>query len=55
MLLEVQWIKVKKSLTNDFRIIGNWFHENMMILNAKQYHYMYFGNVVKMMTLYSTE
>ena len=34
--------KVKKVLTNDFRIIENWFHENVMVLTAKKY--MYFGN-----------
>ena len=30
---------VKKALSdhfsNDFRIVGNWFHENLMVLNAK--------------------
>ena len=36
--------KVKKAPGNNFRIIGNWFHENVMVLNAKNYHYMYFGN-----------
>ena len=25
----------KKALRNDFRIIGNWFDKNMMVLNAK--------------------
>ena len=36
-------IIVKKALSNDFRIIGNWFHENVIVLNAKKCHYMYFG------------
>ena len=34
---------VKKALTNDFRIIQNSFHENLMVLNAKKCHYMCFG------------
>ena len=34
---------VKKALSNDFGIIGDWFHENLMVLNAKKCHYMYFG------------
>ena len=34
---------VKKARNNDFRIIENWFHENLMILNAKKCHYMCFG------------
>ena len=34
---------VKKALTNDFRIIQNWCHENLMVLNAKKCHYMCFG------------
>ena len=25
---------VKKALSNDFRIIENWFYENLMVLNA---------------------
>ena len=33
---------VKKALSKDFRVIQNWFHENL-ILNAKKYHYMCFG------------
>ena len=33
----------KKALDNHFRIIENWFHENLMVLNAKKCHYMYFG------------
>ena len=32
----------KKALSNDFRIIGNWFHEDMMVSNSKKYHYMCF-------------
>ena len=31
--------RVKKALRNDFRIIENWFHENVMVLNATKYHY----------------
>ena len=27
---------VKKALSNDFRIIENWFHENVVVLNAKK-------------------
>ena len=34
---------VKKALSNDFIIIQNWFHENLMVLNAKKYHHMCFG------------
>ena len=34
---------VKKALSNDFRIIENWFYENLMVLNAKKCHYMCFG------------
>ena len=34
---------VKKALSSDFRIIQNWFHENLMVLNAKKCHYMCFG------------
>ena len=34
---------VKKALSNDFRIIQNWFPENLMVLNAKICHYMCFG------------
>ena len=33
---------VKKALSNDFRIIQNWFHENFMVLNAKKCHYICF-------------
>ena len=35
--------RVKKALSNDFRIIQNWFRENVMVLNAKKCHYMRFG------------
>ena len=35
--------RVKKALSNDFRIIRNWFRENVMVLNAKKCHYMRFG------------
>ena len=31
---------VKKAISNDFRIIQNWFHKNLMVLNAKKCHYM---------------
>ena len=34
---------VKKALSNDFRIIQNWFHGNLMVLNAKKCHNMCFG------------
>ena len=34
---------VKKALSNDSRIIENWFHENLMALNAKKCHYTCFG------------
>ena len=34
---------VKKALSNDFRIIQNWFRENFMVLNTKKCHYMCFG------------
>ena len=34
---------VNKALSNDFRIIENWFHENLMVLNAKECHYMCYG------------
>ena len=39
--------EVKKALSNDFRMIENWFHENVMVLNAKKkkrYYYVHFGN-----------
>ena len=29
---------IEKALRNDFRIIGNWFHKNLMVLNAKKCH-----------------
>ena len=32
-----------KTLSNGFRIIENWFHQNLMVLNAKKCHYMRFG------------
>ena len=34
---------VKKELSNNFRSIQNWFHKNLMVLNSKKYHYMWFG------------
>ena len=34
---------VKKALSNDFRITQNWFHENLMVLNAKKYHYLFWN------------
>ena len=34
---------VKKALRKDFRIIQNWFHEILIILNAKKRHYICFG------------
>ena len=44
---------VKKALSNDFRIIQNWFHKNLMVSNAKKTCVS--EVVVKIMTLYSTE
>ena len=32
---------VKKALSNDFRIIQTWFHQNSVVLNAKKCHYMF--------------
>ena len=34
---------VKKALSNDFRIIQKWLHENLIVLNARKCHYMCFG------------
>ena len=34
---------VKKAFSNDFRIIENWLHENLMVLNAKKCNYTCFG------------
>ena len=34
--------RVKKALSNNFRLIENWFHESIMVLNAKKCHYMCF-------------
>ena len=34
---------VKKALSNHFRIIENWFYENLMVLNVKKCYYMGFG------------
>ena len=28
--------KVKKALSNDFGVIENWSHENVMVLNAEK-------------------
>ena len=36
--------KVKKALSNDFRIIEEWFHKNVMVLRSKKCYYMYFRN-----------
>ena len=33
---------VKKAISSNFRIIENWFQENIMVLNAKKWHYMCF-------------
>ena len=30
---------VKNALSNDFRVIQNWFHENLKVLNANKCHY----------------
>ena len=35
MQKNVKKVKLKKALSNDFRIIENWFGKNMMVLNAK--------------------
>ena len=35
MLLEIQWIKVKKELNNGFKIIGNWFQEKAFTAYTK--------------------
>ena len=34
---------LKKALTNNFRIIRNWFHKSLMALNQKKCHYICFG------------
>ena len=34
---------VQKALSSNFRVIQNWFHENLMVLNAKKCRYMLFG------------
>ena len=47
--------KDKKAPSNDFRIIENWFHKNVMILNAKNTIPCISETTVKMMTLYSME
>ena len=31
---------LKKALSNNFRVIENWFHEKLMVLNAKKCHGM---------------
>ena len=36
-------IGITKAPSNNFRIIQNWFHENLMVLNARKCHYMCFG------------
>ena len=33
---------VKKALSRVFRIIENWFHENLTVINRKKCHYMCF-------------
>ena len=33
---------IKKALSNKVRIIENWFHENLMVLNGKKCHYICF-------------
>ena len=35
LLLEIQWIKVKKELNNGFKIIGNWFQEKAFTAYTK--------------------
>ena len=34
---------VQKALSSNFRIIQNWFHKNLMVLNARKCHFMRFG------------
>ena len=34
---------IKKALSYNFRIIQNWFHANLMVLNAEKCHYLCFG------------
>ena len=34
---------LKKVLSNNSRIIQNWFHKKLMVLNGKKYHYMCLG------------
>ena len=46
---------VKKARNNNFRIIGNWFHKNMMVLTQKNTIACISVTAVKMVTLYSTE
>ena len=36
---------LKKALSNNFRVIENWFHEKLMVLNAKKCHGMCLENV----------
>lgn len=35
---------IKKAPSNDYRITGEWFYKILMVLSAKKYHYMCFGN-----------
>ena len=46
---------IKKAPRNNFRIIENWFYENLMVLNAKKCHCIVLELLLKMMTLYLTE
>ena len=46
---------VKKARNNNFRIIENWFHKNMMVLNQKNTIACISVTAVEMVTLYSTE
>ena len=34
---------LKKALSNNFRVTKNWFHEKLMVLNAKKCHWMCLG------------
>ena len=34
--LAIKWIKLRKHSANDFRMIENWFYENVMVLNAEK-------------------
>ena len=35
----------KKALSNNFKVTENWFHEKLMVLNAKKCHWICLGFV----------